>query len=110
VVSEIGEKKRDVMIPRNAPEGCEINRRQGVWIARVPARVVRVVIADVGRVPAKDDVTEFKARIDDRKDVVAMADLAAEDAADVGDSQLHLPQRVFADFFENTTVIFLHRE
>ena len=67
---------------------AEVDARDRVGEALVPAGERRVVVADVLRVPAEHDVAEAEAAFGRGLELVLVDVLAAQDAVDVGDGDL----------------------
>ena len=76
---------------------AEVDPRERVGKALVPAGERRVVVGDVHHVPAEHDVAEAESAFDRRVELVLVDVLAAQDAVDVGDGDLDAVARGLAD-------------
>ena len=76
--------------------GVEVDACQGVGKAVLPAGDLGVVVALVLRVPAEHHVAEAEALLGSAKELVAVEDLAAQDAVDVAGRHLDLGSPGFA--------------
>ena len=85
---KIGQKKRNVVLPRNLPERCQINPNRCIGVARLPAGSAAVVIGRIGRIPSPDDVAEAVAVGQPVEKLLSADDLTPQNAVDIGKSEL----------------------
>ena len=93
---ELAQEERHAVVPGHRAVGPEVDARERVGEAPVPARDLRVVVADVLRVPAEHDVAEAEAALDRRHELVLVDVLAAQDAVDVRHGDLDAGARRLA--------------
>jgi hypothetical protein len=93
-LDEFAQEERHAVVPRHAPVGVEVEPRERIGKAVLPAGQRAVVVADVGAVPAEHDVAEAEAAIrrllSRTEELVLVQVLAAQDAVDVADGDLDL--------------------
>ena len=80
---EVEEEGRGVRLPGQDAKGRRVDARVRVGVARVPAGDAGVVVEDVGRVPAEDDVAEAERVLEGAPELLERDVLAAQDAVDV---------------------------
>ena len=85
--------------------GIQVQPRQRIGKAVLPAGELGVVVAVVLRVPAEDHVAETEAVVDRGEELVAVEVLAAQDAVDVGDGDLHLADRRLAQRLDDGVAV-----
>jgi hypothetical protein len=93
---EFAEEEIDVVVPRHAAVRRQVEARQRVRKALVPAGQRRVVVANVLGVPPEDDIAETEATLDGRHEFVLVDVLAAQNAVDVGHGDLDTVSRRLA--------------
>ena len=89
-IDEFAEEEGHAAVPRHVARGAEVDARQCVGEAMLPAGDLGVVVALVGRVPAEDHVAEAEAAFGGAEELVAVQVLAAQDAVDVAARNLDL--------------------
>jgi hypothetical protein len=96
-VDELAGEEGHAAVPGHVAQRVEVEPRQRVGKAVLPAGDLRVVVAQVVRVPAEDDVAEAEAALRRAEELVAVQVLAAQDAVDVADRDLDLADARLAD-------------
>ena len=86
----VAEEEVAPRLPRHATEALEVDGDRAVRVAALPAGVGDVVVALVGRVPAEHHVTEAEPAVDGSQELRLVEVLAAQDAVDVDDGDLHV--------------------
>ena len=93
-VDELAEEERHAVVPGHVARGVEVDARQRVGKAVLPAGDLGVVVALVVRVPAEHHVAEAEAalgvRLGGAEELVDVQVLAAQDAVDVAARDLDL--------------------
>ncbi len=97
LVHELAEEERHVVVPRHRAERPEVDARNGVGKALVPARHRRVVVGDVHHVPAEHHVAEAESALERRIELFLVDVLAAQHAVDVRAGDLDPVARGVAD-------------
>ena len=85
---EVAEEEIHAVVPGHLAMRAEVEARQRIGKALVPARERGVVVALVVQVPAVHDIAEAEPALDHRRELVLVDVLAAQDAVDVGDGDL----------------------
>ena len=89
VAVELAQEERQVVLERNEPHGLGQHAHRGIRIGRVPAGERGVVVELIVRIPAQHHVAEAEALLEGGFELVAGHVLAAHDAVDIDDSDLH---------------------
>ena len=100
-IDELAEEERHVAVPRHGALGRQVEARERVGKAVLPAGERRVVVGLVGDVPAEDDVAEAEAAgrrwLGGAEELVDVQVLAAQDAVDVAHRDLDLGAAALAN-------------
>ena len=89
IAVEFGQEERQVVLERDEPHGLRQDAHRGIRIGGVPAGELGVVVELVVGIPAQHHVAEAEALLEGGFELVAGHVLAAHDAVDIDDADLH---------------------